>query len=955
MSGYTPYQSQYFAHRITLEGVNDDAFAKSLSTARVEMNPHQVDAALFALQPPIPRGAILADEVGLGKTIEASLVIAQRWAERKRRILLIVPASLRKQWTQELFEKFGLKSIILEAKSHKEAVKKGEQRPFEVQDKIVVTSYEFGAVKADDLAKTNWDLVVFDEAHRLRNVFRKGSSKRAKALRDALKDRFKLLLTATPLQNSLMELYGLVVSIVDERLFGDEKSFKSNYGGARVDPASLLMLRDRLKPVCRRTLRKDVQEAGHINYTKRIPATFKFEPAPKEVILYESLSEFLRRKDTIAFGAKPNQLVTLVIRKILGSSTFAVADTLVSIIDRLQAMTRVEVDDLTDIDTLDEMEEEWSADDDEGTSDDAADDAINSVKLKAEIEELEGYLALARSIPANAKGGELVRVLPDMLERIENELGGKRKAVIFTESVRTQRYLSELLGVNGFAGQIALMNGANKDAESQAIYVEWLARHKGRDVISGSKTADMKAAIVEAFRDKKTILIATESGAEGINLQFCSLVVNFDLPWNPQRVEQRIGRCHRYGQKIDVLVVNLLNLKNRAEERVFQLLESKFKLFEGVFGASDEVLGAIESGTDFAKRVFEIHQGARSNAEIDAQFDQLTLDLSDSIKAETIEARSKLIGYFDQDVVRVLKNRKDTITRVMDEFEERLVTIARAELPEAMFTKHTDGSPCFDYEGVTWTTGWPLADEMGWKFFRLSDESLARELVDRSKARALPLAAIRFDYRDYQNGQLADVQQMIGQAGWLRVSKLAIKTAEQTVEHILISAQTDAGVSLDERTIDRLFLVPGEATTELGLTPPQAALSEMEAAGRKSRIQQAEDASAAFLLAETDKLDAYADDLEKAADAEIKGLEDEMKGRRKAVRSNTALSVGEKVEEGRAIKKLEARRDELMLAKFERKKAIRREVEDILDSVQASLKLVPALDHLFTVRWELQG
>jgi superfamily II DNA or RNA helicase len=954
MPSYTPYQSQYFAHRVTLEGVSDDAFAKSLSTARVEMNPHQVDAALFALQPPIPRGAILADEVGLGKTIEASLVIAQRWAERKRRILLIVPASLRKQWTQELFEKFGLKSVILEAKSYKEKIKKGERRPFEVEDKIVVTSYEFGAVKADDLAKTNWDLVVFDEAHRLRNVFRKGSSKRAKALRDALKDRFKLLLTATPLQNSLMELYGLV-SIVDERLFGDETSFKSNYGGARVDPATLLMLRDRLKPVCRRTLRKDVQEAGHINYTKRIPATFKFEPHPKEVILYESLSEFLRRKDTIAFGAKPNQLVTLVIRKILGSSTFAVADTLVSIIERLKAMAPVQVDDLSDIDTLDEMEEEWSDGDDEGASDGSDDDAVSAAKLKAEIDELEGYLALARSIPANAKGGELVRVLPDMLKRIETELGGRRKAVIFTESVRTQRYLSELLGQHGFAGQIALMNGSNKDPESQTIYADWLARHKGSDVISGSKSADMKAAIVEAFRDKKTVLIATESGAEGINLQFCSLVVNFDLPWNPQRVEQRIGRCHRYGQKIDVLVVNLLNLKNRAEERVFQLLESKFKLFDGVFGASDEVLGAIESGTDFAKRVFEIHQGARSNTEIDAQFDQLTLDLSDSIKAETIEARSKLMGFFDQDVVRLLKSRKDTIARVMGEFEERLVTIARAELPEARFTKHTDGSPCFDHAGVTWTTGWPLADEMGWKFFRLSDESLARELVDRSKSRALPLAALHFDYRDYQNGQLADVQQMIGKAGWLRISKLAIKTAGQTVEHILISAQTDAGAALDERTIDRLFLVPAKATTELGLTPPLEALSGIESAARSHRLKEAEDASAAFLMTETDKLDAYADDLEKAADAEIKGLDDEMKARRKAVRSNAALSVGDKVDEQRAIKKLEARRDELMLAKFERKKAIRREVEDILDSVQASLKLSPALDHLFTVRWELHG
>jgi SNF2 family DNA or RNA helicase len=264
MAPFTHFHSKYLAHRLTLEGVDDDAFAKSLSTARVDMNPHQVDAALFALQPPIPRGALLADEVGLGKTIEASLVIAQRWAERRRRILLIVPASLRKQWTQELIDKFGLPSAILEAKSYRERAKQGHKRPFEVDNHVVVTSYEFGAQKADDLALTGWDLVIFDEAHRLRNVYQKGGSKRAKALRDALKDKFKLLLTATPLQNSLMELYGLV-SVIDDRLFGDETSFKTTYGG-RPDQESLLVLRDRLKPICRRTLRKDVQEAGHINY-----------------------------------------------------------------------------------------------------------------------------------------------------------------------------------------------------------------------------------------------------------------------------------------------------------------------------------------------------------------------------------------------------------------------------------------------------------------------------------------------------------------------------------------------------------------------------------------------------------------------------------------------------------------------------------------------------------------
>lgn len=949
MSGYTAYHSQYLAHRVTLEGVDDDAFAKSLSTARVDMNPHQVDAALFALQPPVPRGAILADEVGLGKTIEAGLVIAQRWAEGHRRILLIVPASLRKQWTQELFDKFGIPAFILEAKSFKDRQRQGHARPFEVDNHVVVTSYEFGALKADELRKTNWHLVVFDEAHRLRNVYRKGASKRAKALKDALTGTFKLLLTATPLQNSLMELYGLV-SIVDDKLFGDEASFKTTYGG-RPDPATLLILRDRLKPICRRTLRKDVQEAGHINYTKRIPVTFRFEPHDNEVKLYEYLSDYLRRKDTIAFGEKPNQLVTLVVRKILGSSTFAVAQTLDSIIARLKEMQRPGIEELSDLDDADEIAEEWTNGDDATEGQEAS---IDPVRLKAEITELETYLTLARTITVNAKGEKLIGVLNEVLDRIAS-LGGKRKAVIFTESVRTQKYLADLLAANGYAGQIALMNGQNSDAESQAIYVDWKKRHEGSDAISGSKTADMKAAIVEAFRENKTILIATESGAEGINLQFCSLLMNFDLPWNPQRVEQRIGRCHRYGQLIDVLVVNFLNLKNRAEERVFDLLDKKFKLFEGVFGASDEVLGAIESGTDFERRVFEIHQSARNKDEIDAEFDRLQADLDEQIKADVVDARGKLIGFFDQDVVRILKNRKETIERVMSEFEERLITIARAELPDAAFSKHTDGSPVFVHDGETWTTGWPLADEQRWKFFRLADGNLASTLTGNAMGRSLPIAKLTFDYSAYQNGVLANVQRHIGRSGWLQVSRLAVRTANQTVEHILTAMVADDGEAIDDETVDRMFLVPAIASTELGLTPPMVAIDAAESAALKRRLDEAEQANAEFLTKETDKLDGYAEDLEKAADMEIKALEDEIKAKRKEMRSTTGLSVADKVEMQRAIKKLEGQRDDLMLSKFQRKKEIRREVEDILDSIQASLKVKPERTPIFTIRWELHG
>jgi hypothetical protein len=585
-----------------------------------------------------------------------------------------------------------------------------------------------------------------------------------------------------------MELYGLV-SVIDDRLFGDETSFKTTYGG-RPDQESLLVLRDRLKPICRRTLRKDVQEAGHINYTKRLLSLSKFDPHDNEVKLYEYLSAYLRRKDTVAFGEKPNQLITLVVRKILGSSTFAVAETLSSIIERLKALKRLEVEDFADIDTAEEIAEEWPSDD-EAIGENGEEPPIDPEKLKAEIAELESYLALARSIKANAKGEKLISVLNRVLDEIEGK-GGRRKTVIFTESVRTQKYLAELLSANGYAGEIVLMNGQNNDAESQAIYADLKKRHEGTDAISGSKTADMKAAIVESFRDRKTILIATESGAEGINLQFCSLVVNFDLPWNPQRVEQRIGRCHRYGQRIDVLVVNLLNLKNRAEERVFELLDSKFKLFDGAFGASDEVLGAIESGTNFEKRVFEIYQSARNKDEIDAEFDRLQAELDERIKTDVLDARGKLIGFFDQDVVRILQDRKNKIERIMNAFEERLITIAWSELPDAKFTKHADGSPVFTHSGETWTTGWPLADEQNWKFFRLSDGNLARELVDRAKGRTLPVAVLTFGYKAYPGaGRFSDVEQHIGRAGWLRVSRLAVKTAQRTVGHLLLAMVAD--------------------------------------------------------------------------------------------------------------------------------------------------------------------
>lgn len=943
---YSPQQGTFFAHRITLEGTGEDALAQSLSTARVDMNPHQVDAALFALASPLTKGVLLADEVGLGKTIEASLVIAQRWAERKRRILLIVPASLRKQWSQELYDKFSLPSVIVERKSYNDLRKKGIARPFDHKDNVVITSYEFAALMADEIRSGRWDLVVFDEAHRLRNVYKKDGAARAKRLRDATRSFFKILLTATPLQNSLMELYGLV-SVLDEHHFGDEESFRNQYVAGPGARNGHIFLRKRLEPICKRTLRRQVQQAGLIRYTERSPLTMQYEPSQAELKLYTDVSAYLQRKDTIAFGDKPNQLVTMVVRKILGSSTFAIADTLKKIIDRLTLLEPPTIETVSDYDVIDEDAEELGENE---NGEARPTPPIDPVRLKAELTELEGYRKLALSIGENEKGNKLINALPGVLDEIVKK-GGERKAVIFTESVRTQHYLAQLLADKDYADEIVLLNGQNSDPQSKIIYQEWLARHKGTDAVSGSKTADMKAAIVEAFRDQKTILIATESGAEGINLQFCSLLVNFDLPWNPQRVEQRIGRCHRYGQKIDVTVVNFLNLKNHAEQRIHQLLDEKFTLFKGVFGASDEVLGVIERGVDIERRIFQIVQGARTTTEIDAEFDKLQEELQSQIDEQMLDARKRLLDSVDEKVIDRLKTRKDEIKSQLSDFEKQLLFVARAELPDARF--HANDARRFDYRGDTYTTEWPLADEKGWKFFRLMEGTLATDVVKKAKDRNFDAAScLRFDLSAYRNGRLADVELLRGKSGWARIAKLNIKTPTVTRECLVVSAVADEGETIHPETFERLFRVPAQNEPVTGV-PPEDELQSRESERRKELLDEAEKQNAEWLDVESENLDNYAEDLERAFETEIKTVEAEIREAKKALRGSS-LPMAEKLAEKKRINGLEGKRDKLKAEFFDRRAKIRADVEAMLDKIQESLKLEPSLAELFTIRWEVR-
>ncbi len=302
---------------------------------------------------------------------------------------------------------------------------------------------------------------------------------------------------------------------------------------------------------------------------------------------------------------------------------------------------------------------------------------IDRALLRQEVAELSSFRDLALSIRDNAKGTALLTALATGFAQAER-LGAPRKAIIFTESHRTQEYLLSLLAETEFGHGVVLFNGSNADKGSRMIYEAWRTTHAGTDRVTGSRTADMRPALVDYFRDVGQIMIATEAGAEGINLQFCSLVVNFDLPWNPQRIEQRIGRCHRYGQKHDVVVVDFLNQENEADARVYELLDQKLQLFTGVFGASDEVLGTMGSSVDFERRIGDIYQTCRLPHEIAMAFDALQQEMSTEISAEILRTRQSLLEQLDEEVNERLRLHADT-SEAVSRLERTLMRLTRHE------------------------------------------------------------------------------------------------------------------------------------------------------------------------------------------------------------------------------------------------------------------------------------
>jgi len=601
-----------------------------------------------------------------------------------------------------------------------------------------------------------------------------------------------------------------------------------------------------------------------------------------------------------------------------------------------------------DYEALDETADEWSEDEPAAPLPEA-----DRAALATEIADLEAFAELAISITNNAKGQALLRALKVAFDKVSG-LKAAEKAIIFTESRRTQDYLLRLLSESEWSEGIVLFNGSNNDERSKAIYEAWKSRHAGSDRVSGSRTADMRSALVDYFRDEGRIMIATEAGAEGINLQFCSLVINYDLPWNPQRVEQRIGRCHRYGQKHDVVVVNFLNKKNAADQRVYQLLAEKFHLFEGVFGASDEVLGAIGSGVDFEKRISTIYQQCREPEQIKESFDALQLELSFEINEAMTTTRKKLLEHFDDEVREKLKMRDEDSKAILGQFERQLMRLSRHEL---------NGHAEFNGEGSFRLLTVPFPEIAAKTPVGLYE--LPRRSGDTSTALATRSPTPSFEPPRNESWQTpkspsatktmrarsASWSPTSAKSGWLAVSRYTVESLDQTEDHLIRAAHTDSGDTLDEETARRLLSLPGAPVRTLAGAAPHT-LEEITRRHQARISREISERNAEFFEAEASKLDNWADDLKVGLEREIKDIDRQIKEARRA--ASAALTLEEKLAGQKQIKALESRRKERRRNLFDAQDEIDGNRERLIEKIEGKLKSESSEDGLFTLRWNLR-
>ena len=687
-------------------------YAASQRLGRIDANPHQIDAVMFALRRIPEGGCILADEVGLGKTIEAGLVVAQLLAEGASRILIIVPRPLLGQWQDELYTLFAI--VAQEA---------SDQRCDVSASGVFLVGREYaGSVKGSErlAASPPFDLCVIDEAHEVfagiyKRFDRHGvydeagrDAQTAHRVRKLIGPAPVLLLTATPIQNSLAELWGLLHYIEPTAtLLGSFPTFKTLFcettDGRRLVPEQGAELKRRLSVVVQRTLRRQAQDFLDKPFVGRRAKLYEYTMSPEEKSLYDDVTGYLLSPSLCAFQGRSRQLLLLSFHRLMASSTAALAKSLERVAVRLRKMqsglrtggvteaTTALLDDLED-DELEALEE------DESTAKPAA--------LEEELARVEDFVRRAHGLPHDSKAQSLVKAV----RTIGNRRGGSTKLVVFTESLTTQEYLRGLLveqaGLDD--GEITLFRGNNDSARAQQALQRWkeeVGKNLSAYASRPSPGVAIRLALIHEFKTRSRVFIATEAGAKGLNLQFCDTIINYDLPWNPQRIEQRIGRCHRYGQTRDVTVINFLAKDNEAQRLTLDILTQKLDLFGNVLDRSDVVLHTSRSdrseelatalGPDFEKQLNRIWDRARSVDEVEKELRRLRESMEDR-RQELTRVQERTTGLiesrFDEGVKQVFRRIADELPATLAELDADLERVVlgylRANGVPHTVTKH---------------------------------------------------------------------------------------------------------------------------------------------------------------------------------------------------------------------------------------------------------------------------
>jgi len=793
--------SKYYYNLFTMKksGSSVDRIGLTLFNSKIRLTPHQIDASLFAFKSPISKGVLLADEVGLGKTIEAGIIIAQLWYERKGKVLIISPASLMRQWNIELYEKFLLNSVIIDRKLFNTCLRKGYKNPFDSCGNIVICSYQFASLNAEYIRSSNFSIVIIDEAHKLRNAYT-GKSIICNNIKYATENIKKILLTATPIQNSLMDLYG-ITSFIDDNIFGDKNIFKINY--IKNLDNNIEDLKSRLSNFMHRTLRNNVTQ--YIKYTNRIAKTFAFVQTNEENEIYETLRNLIINSESIPYiiPKKQSHLLLLILSKLMGSSIYALSGTLEVILHRLNNLknnsniTSLEISDLINYDN--EFGEELG---DLLQKDDTIIEQIDYEELNREIKLIENLLLKTKKINKESKYYSLIDSLNYSFDFLK-DIGANEKVLIFTESRRTQSFLYSNLKNDGFK-DIVLYNGTNNDDESKQIYEEWINRPENSDKKDNNKNLNMRSAIIDKFRNDGKILIATEAGAEGLNLQFCSLIINYDLPWNPQRVEQRIGRCHRFGQQFDVTVINFINSSNRAEQRIYELLSSKFNLFDEVFGASDEILGSLDDNTNIELSISQIYKNCRTTEEIDQAFDELQMQYNMEIEKSLKETKKKLIDNFEEDIQHYFSDMIYNAEKELNDMEYIFWNLSKCILGDkATFDDEEYIVNVVDldgYDGIYKLSSRNIDN----KYLDFNSSSkLGLYIMDKAKEISINRANIVFDVTNYPN-KISQVENLTNKKGLITLNKLIILSYDKE-EYLYFNGILEDGTRLDDEICKKIF------------------------------------------------------------------------------------------------------------------------------------------------------